>query len=68
MNRTAGLIALVALAAFLVVAVVGLNRPVPIEPASPAESMPAAPRRIDAGSLDTFLDAIHLDHLLKHGR
>lgn len=66
-----GLVALLALAILSLVAVVGLTRPVRREPAS-ARSAPepaaAAPVTGDAGSLDSLLDAIHVEHLLNHGR
>ena len=68
MSRTAGMVALLGVAVLLLVVVVGLHRPVRVELAGPAESMSAAPKPVDGGTIDGLLDAIQLDHLLKHGR
>jgi hypothetical protein len=67
-NRHGGVIVLVFLAALAIVAVVGVQRPIRVEPAPPSETITKAPESTDAGSLDSLLDAIQIDHLLRHGR
>ena len=71
MSRSLGLFALVAFAALALIAVIGVTRPIRVEPPPPGSApeptaTAAAPN--DAGSLDTVIDAIHVEHSLKHGR
>lgn len=71
MSRSIGLIALLVLAALAVVSAVDVTRPVRVEPAPAAsapESVAVAPSAVDAGSLDSLLDTVQAEHLLKHGR
>ena len=68
MNRQGGILVLAALAILCTIVIIGLKREPHIEPArpeSPAETAAAGP---DAGSLDSMLDAVHVEHLIKHGR
>ena len=71
MSRSLGLFALVALAALALIVVIGVTRPIRVEP-PPAGLAPqpttTAAASTDAGSLDTVLDAIHVEHSIKHGR
>jgi hypothetical protein len=69
-KRASGLFALLALAILAIVAVVGVTRPVGVisaPPGSTTESA-AAPTPGDAGTLDSLLDAIHVEHGMQHGR
>ena len=71
MSRTVWLLALLVFAIFSLVAVVGVTRPVRVEPpreARSSESTAAAPSSMDGGTLDSLLDAIQVEHLMKHGR
>jgi hypothetical protein len=68
-KRSSGLVALLALAILAIVVVVGVTQPVrvlPPPPGAPTETA-AAPTPEDAGTLDS-LDAVHIEHGLKHGR
>jgi uncharacterized iron-regulated membrane protein len=68
-NRSVGLVALVLLAILSIVGAVAITRPVRIEEnghSRAIESAAAAPS--DAGPLDSLLDVIHVEHLMKHGR
>ncbi len=70
MNRTLGLAALLLVAILSIVGVVGVTRPVRVESATrantPESSAPAVEN--DAGSLDSLLDGLHVEHGMKHGR
>ena len=70
MNRTVGLAALLLLAILAIVGVVGVTRPVRVEKATKTQepSSTAPPIENDAGSLDSLLDGLHVDHGMKHGR
>ena len=71
MSRSAGLIALLTLAILAIAAVTGLTGRVRVEPAPTGagpQTSGADPAPTDAGSLDSVLDAIHIEHFLKHGR
>jgi hypothetical protein len=66
-----GVVALVTLAILAIVLVVGVTRPVrvlPPPPGSATETTAIAPAPPDAGSLDSVLDAIGVEHAIKHGR
>jgi hypothetical protein len=69
-KRASGLFALLALAILAIVLVVGVTRPVPVLPAPPgsATETAAAPTPGDAGSLDSLIDAVHVEHGMNHGR
>ena len=70
MKRASGLFALLALAILAIVLVVGVTRPVRVlspPPGSTTEAT-AAPTPEDAGTLDSLLDAIHVEHGMQHGR
>jgi hypothetical protein len=68
-KRSAGLVVLLLLSVVALVAVIGVTRPIPIEPgATPEHTAAAPPAPTDAGSLDSLLDAIHLEHGIKSGR
>jgi len=70
-SRSAGLIGLLILAILAIVAVTGLTTRVRVEPApagSTSGPTAAAPTAADAGSLDSLLDAIRVEHGIKHGR
>jgi hypothetical protein len=70
-RRSLGLLALVAMAILALVAVIGVTRPVRVQPSPPgsAPEPTAAPQATsDAGSLDSVLDGIHVEHAIKHGR
>ena len=69
MNRSVGLVALLLLAILAIVSVVAITRPVRVQEnglSKPIESAATAPA--DAGSLDSLLDSIHVEHQMKHGR
>ena len=68
MNRSVGLVALLLASALALVAVVGVTRPVRVEAGSRPEPTVTAPAPIDAGSLDSILDAVHVEHSIKLGR
>ena len=68
MNRQAGLVVLAILAILCTIVVVGLQRQPHIEPAPPESPTQTAAAAPDAGSLDSMLDAVHVEHLIKHGR
>ena len=69
--RSLGLIVLLAVAVLAVVTAWGMNHRVRVEPA-PAGSVPetaaVVPPPADAGSLDSILNAVEVEHLIKHGR
>jgi hypothetical protein len=70
-KRASGLFALLALAILAVVAVVGVTRPVRVlspPPGGSTTAAAAAPTPGDAGTLDSLLDAIHVEHGMQHGR
>jgi hypothetical protein len=71
-SRTLGLTALPLLAILSIVGVVGLTRPVRVESAmhanAPQPTASAPSIESDAGSLDSLLDGLHVDHGMKHGR
>jgi hypothetical protein len=70
-NRAPGLLALLALAILSIVAVVGVTRPVRIERnghSTAAQPTTTARVATDAGSLDSLLDGVRLDHQMKLGR
>jgi hypothetical protein len=69
-KRSIGLVLLLGLAILSLVAVVAVTRPVRVElPREPDSSDTTAARLSkDGGSLDSLLDAIQVDHLLKRGR
>lgn len=72
MTRTLGLAALLLLAIASIVGAVGVTQPVRVETAS--QTTPSQPTAIapsigsDAGSLDSLLDAVLVEHLMNHGR
>ena len=69
MNRSAGLIGLLALAILAIVGSVAITRPVRVEEnghSKPVESAATTPA--DGGSLDSLLDTIHVEHQMSHGR
>ena len=68
MIRSVGLVALLLVSALALVAVVGVTGPVRVEAGSRPEPAVTAPAPVDAGSLDSILDAVHVEHLIKHGR
>ena len=68
MKQTIGTLALLGIAILAIAAVVGLTRPIRVEPGSAPEPTATAPASGDAGSLDSMLDAIHLEHGMKRGR
>ena len=69
MKRSAGLVGLLLLSAAALVAVIGVTSPIRVEPGATPEPTAAAPPALtDAGSLDSLLDAIHLEHGIKSGR
>ena len=68
MRPEIGLVALLVVAVLAIVAVVGLTRPIRVEPGSAPAPTAAAPAPPDAGSLDSLLDAIQVEHLMKRGR
>ncbi len=71
MSRSLWLLALVVFAALSIVGVVAVTHPVRVEaPTNTAPIEPTAVARVstDAGSLDSLLDAIQVEHLLKRGR
>jgi hypothetical protein len=69
-KRTSGLYALLVLAILAIVAVVGVTRPVRVVTSPPGSTTEtaAAPTARDAGSLDSLLDAVHIEHGMNHGR
>jgi len=69
-NRTLGLAALILLAILAIVGVVGVTRPVRVESSTQTQepTATAPPIERDAGSLDSLLDALHVEHFMKHGR
>lgn len=71
MNRSFGLLALLALAILSLVGVVAVTRPVRVESNEhPTAVQPTATARVttDAGSLDSLLDGVRIDHQIRHGR
>jgi len=67
-NRQAGLLVLAILAILCTIVIVDLQRQPHIEPAPPGSLPETAVSAPDAGSLDSILDAVHVEHLIKHGR
>jgi hypothetical protein len=71
-SRTLGLAALLLLAILSIVGVVGVTRPVRVESATnaaaPQRTAAAPPLDSDAGSLDSLLDGLHVEHRMTHGR
>jgi hypothetical protein len=71
LSRSIGLLALLAFAVLTLIAVIGVTRPVrvgPPPPGSAPEPVSVGGARVDAGSLDSLVDGIHVEHLIKHGR
>jgi hypothetical protein len=71
MNRSLGLLALLALAILSIVGVVGVTRPVRVEgngQSTAPQPTASAAVTTDAGSLDSLLDGLRIDHQMKHGR
>ena len=70
MNRSLGLFALLLLAILSIVAVVAITRPVHVETNghSKDEATATAPAESDAGSLDSLVDGVRIEHQMKHGR
>lgn len=70
MNRSVGLAVLLLLAILAIVGVVGVTRPVRVETATqtPQSTATAPPIEHDAGSLDSLLDGLHVEHQMTHGR
>ena len=70
MNRSLGLLALLVLAILSIVGVVAVTRPVRVEGNGHTTPQPTAtaPVSEDAGSLDSLLDGVRIEHQLKHGR
>ena len=68
MNRQAGFVVLAILAILGTIVVLGLQRQPHIEPARPEPPAETAATAPDGGSLDSMLDAVHVEHLIKHGR
>ena len=70
MNRSLGLFALLALAILSILGAVAVTRPVRIEENGHARAEPTAgsPFDRDAGSLDSLLDGVRIEHQLNHGR
>lgn len=69
MNRSIGLVALLALAILAMLGAVAVTRPVHVEQnghSKPIESAATSPT--DGGSLDSLLDTIHVEHQIRHGR
>jgi hypothetical protein len=69
-SRSAGLIALLLFAILSIVGVVAVTRPVLVASVDkiPPNVTAAAPAAADAGTLDSLLDAVHVEHVIKHGR
>jgi hypothetical protein len=68
-KRDVGLVALLSIAVLTMLVVVGLNRPVRVEPGPRTESTATVPTPTDGGgSLDSMLDAIQLEHWMQQGR
>jgi hypothetical protein len=69
-KRASGLFVLLALAILAVVAVVGVTRPVRVvaPPTGSTIEAAATPTPGDAGTLDSLIDAVHVEHGMKHGR
>jgi hypothetical protein len=67
-KRSVGLVALLLLSALALVAMVGITRPVRVEAGSAPEPAVTAVPPVDAGSLDSILDAVHVEHVIKYGR
>jgi hypothetical protein len=61
---------LLALAILSIVAVVAITSPVRVEPNGHPkdEATATAPATGDAGSLDSLLDGVRIEHQMKHGR
>lgn len=70
MSRASGLFALLAMAILAIVLVVGVTRPVRVLPPPPGSTTEtaAAPTPGDGGSLDSLIDAVHVEHGMNHGR
>jgi hypothetical protein len=59
---------LLGIAVLAIVTVVGLTRPVRVEPATSPEPTPTETAATDGGALDSMLDAVRIEHQMKHGR
>ena len=71
MSRSLGLVALLGLAVLALIVVIGVTHPIRVEPLPPGsapEPTATATAPDDAGSLDSLLDGIHVEHDIKHGR
>lgn len=70
MSRSIWLLALLSLAILSIVAALGVTRPIRVALPSETRSESTAPAvaSTDAGVLDSLLDAVHLEHSIKHGR
>jgi hypothetical protein len=68
-KSNAGLVALLSIAVLTILMVVGLTRPVRVEPGPRPESTVTVPAATDGGGpLDSMLDAIRLGHEMQRGR
>jgi hypothetical protein len=68
-NRSVGLVALLVLAILAIVGAIAITQPIRVEEnghSKPGETAATTPG--DGGPLDSMLDAIQVDHQLKHGR
>jgi len=71
-SRTLGLAAILLLAILSIVGVVGVTRPVRVDSTSqastPQPTAAASTHESDAGSLDSLLDGLHVEHQMTLGR
>ena len=68
MNRLGGLLALVAVALLAALVAVRLTAPTVHIVPDPDEAKLARTSAPDAGSLDSIVDSVQLEHSIKHGR
>jgi hypothetical protein len=68
MNRLVGLLALVATALLAALVVAQLTAPTVHIVPDPDEAKLARTSTPDAGSLDSIVDSVQLEHSIKHGR
>ncbi len=71
MSRSLWLLALLGFAILAIVGVVAVTQPVRVEAptgGSSTEPTAVAPVNADAGSLDSLLDAIQVEHAMQRGR